>query len=168
MAQHDSYGFPPEGRALPWDVKVAIDYMQQNIAWPVRIADLLVATGASKRTLRKHFRKFLGVAPLDFLRRLRLAAARDALLTSSGDSVSKIAARVGFTLFGRFSSDYRGRFDELPSTTRHREVLLKEPGNPLRGRAVSAPYQSVIMPMLVIVPFRTHGDRVCECPHRLE
>ena len=143
VTRHNGCGFPPVGRALPRDVKVAIDYMRQNITWPIRIADLLAATGASERTLRKHFRIFLGVAPLDFLRRLRLAAAREALLTSSGYSVSEIAIRVGFTHFGRFSSDYRRCFGELPSATRRREVRFEQPGDPPPGRGVSGRHRSV-------------------------
>src|SRR5262245_26806287 len=55
VTPHDGCDFPPEGRALPRDVKVAIDYMRQNIGRPIRTIDLLAVTGASERTLRKHF-----------------------------------------------------------------------------------------------------------------
>lgn len=162
--RHDACGFPPVGRALPRDVKIAIDYMRQNIARPISSTDLLAVTGAAERTLRKHFRRFLGVAPLEFLRRLRLAAAREALLTSSGGSVAEVAAQVGFMHFGRFSSDYRSSFGELPSATRRRKVLLEQPDDQPREREVLvAPHLAVIRPMLVIVPLRTHGDRESNC-----
>jgi transcriptional regulator GlxA family with amidase domain len=141
----------PQGRgALPRDVKVAIAYMRANLASPICVADLLVATGAPERTLRKHFRRFLGVAPLEFLRRLRLAATRDALLCTPSDSVTTIAVRFGFAHFGRFSSDYRRCFGELPSTTRRRATSTAP---------ALEPCQTIVPPTLVVVPFRTHGDR---------
>jgi TolB-like protein/AraC-like DNA-binding protein len=159
MPQHDWSGFRPDRQALPRDLKIAIDYMRKNIGQQIRMADLLMATRAPERTLRKHFVRFFGLAPLSFLRRLRLAAARDSLLATSGDSVTDIAARFGFTHFGRFSSDYRCCFGELPSATRRREVLLDQLGDPQLPQAIVAPYLSATMPTLVIVPFRTQGDR---------
>jgi TolB-like protein/AraC-like DNA-binding protein/tetratricopeptide (TPR) repeat protein len=159
MPQHDWPSLRPDGRALPRDVKVAINYMRENIGQQIRIADLRLATRAPERTLRKHFRRFFGLAPLCFLRRLRLAAARDALLATSGDSVTEIAARFGFAHFGRFSSDYRRCFGERPSATRRRNGLLDQPDDATSPRTILAPYVSAAMPTLVIVPFRTHGDR---------
>src|ERR1700752_2365833 len=110
MTRNHWSGGPPGRGALPSDVKVAIAYMRARLGSPICVADLLTATGAPERTLRKHFRRFLGVSPLAYLRRLRLTATRDALLASSGDSVTEIAVRFGFEHFGRFSSDYRRYF----------------------------------------------------------
>ena len=124
VTQRDWSGLRQDGRALPRDVKIAIEWMRANIGRPIGIADLVVATGTPERTLHKHFRSFLGLAPLGFLRRLRLAAARDALLAPSGGSVTEIAARFGFAHFGRFSSEYRRCFGELPSATRRRRMSL--------------------------------------------
>lgn len=160
VTQRDWSGLRQDGRALPRDVKIAIEWMRANIGRPIGIADLVVATGTPERTLHKHFRSFLGLAPLGFLRRLRLAAARDALLAPSGGSVTEIAARFGFAHFGRFSSDYRRCFGELPSATRRRRMSLDRIGDPPSPRA---PYLSATMPMLVIAPFRTPGDRESNC-----
>ena len=126
IPQHDWSGLRPDGQALPRDLKIAIDYIRENIGQQIRITDLLMATRAPERTLRKHFLRFFGLAPLTFFRRLRLAAARDALLAKSGDNVTDIASRFGFAHFGRFSSDYRRCFGELPSATRRRDVLLDQ------------------------------------------
>jgi TolB-like protein/AraC-like DNA-binding protein len=159
MTHGDWHSLHPETRALPRDVKVAIDHMRNCVSQPTCMADLVAVTGMPERTLRKHFRKFFGLAPLAFLRRLRLAAARDALLATSSDSVTDIAARFGFTHFGRFSRDYRRCFGELPSTTRRREALPCQPGDPGSPRTVAASSLSVTIPLLTIVPFRTPGDR---------
>jgi TolB-like protein/AraC-like DNA-binding protein len=139
---------------------VAIDYMRESIGQQICMADIVAATGTPERTLRKHFLMFFGLAPLRFFRRLRLAAARDALLATSSGSVTNISVRFGFAHFGRFSRDYRRCFGEPPSATRRRrEVLPYQPGDLRSRRTVAAPSLSATMPLLVIVPFRTLGDR---------
>jgi transcriptional regulator GlxA family with amidase domain len=107
MTQKDWSSLQPAGRVLPRDMKLAIDYMRENIGQQICMADIVAAAGAPERTLRKHFLRFFGLAPLRFLRRLRLAAARDALLATLGGSVTDIASRFGFAHFARFSRDYR-------------------------------------------------------------
>ena len=149
----------PAGRVLPRDMKLAIDYMRENIGQQICMADIVAAAGAPERTLRKHFLRFFGLAPLTFFRRLRLAAARDALLANSGGSVTDIASGFGIAHFGRFSRDYRRSFGELPSATRRREVYPDQPVDHRPRRNVSAPSLSATMPSLIIVPFRTLGDR---------
>ena len=66
----------------------------------------------------------MGVSPLEFCRRLRLAAVRgDLLKGASASSVTDAAARFGFTHFGRFSQQYRRCFGETPSATSQRSRL---------------------------------------------
>jgi AraC-like DNA-binding protein/TolB-like protein/tetratricopeptide (TPR) repeat protein len=163
MTHKDWSSLQVGGPALPRDIKVAINYMRESIGQQICIADIVATTGTPERTLRKHFLMFFGLAPLRFFRRLRLAAARDALLAISSDSVTETAARFGFAHFGRFSRDYRRCFGELPSATRRRERLFDQLYDPSSPRAILAPYFAVTMPMLVIVPFRTNGDRESNC-----
>ena len=68
------------GGLAPRDVRRAIDYMRRNVGRRISMADLIAVCHVSERTLRKHFRAFIGVSPLGFLRRLRLAAVRETLL----------------------------------------------------------------------------------------
>jgi AraC-like DNA-binding protein len=84
---------------------------------------LAQASGLTERTLHKQFRRFLGVTPRAYLRRLRLLAARDALLKPAGPNVSEVAFGVGFTHLGRFSVEYKAAFGEPPSATRKRAHL---------------------------------------------
>jgi transcriptional regulator GlxA family with amidase domain len=50
-----------------------------------------------------------------YLRTARHERVRDALSRAEPEeSVAEIAAKWGFTHMGRFSVDYRGRFDEPP------------------------------------------------------
>ncbi len=122
----------------------------------VTMADLAGCCGVAERTLRRHFRVFLGLAPLEYLSRMRLAAVREELLSAAGKNlVTEIATRNGFTHFGRFAAQYRRCFSEAPSSTRRRArsagrnhaVGSDEPPRPARiSRA---------RPSLAILPLRT-------------
>src|SRR5262245_14629561 len=109
---------PARTGPAPRDLKKAIDYLRRNMSRQIATADLAAACGVAERTLRKHFRAFVGLAPLEYLRRLRLAAVREDLLHgATGTSVTEDATRYGFSHFGRFSSLYRRCFGEAPSST---------------------------------------------------
>jgi TolB-like protein/AraC-like DNA-binding protein len=149
---------------VPGDVKKAVDYMRAHVGEKVTVADLVHACGVAERTLRKHFRAFLGLAPLDYLRRMRLGAVREELLSARGSgSVTEIATRNGFSHFGRFSLDYRRCFGESPSSTlrRARSPVEREPevmkGNSTSGSGEPSPMVRISRgrPPLAILPFRT-------------
>ena len=158
MPRTDPLHVPPDERVLPRDVKIAIDYMRANIDRPIRVADLVAATRTPERTLRKHFHRFTRLSPLRFLKRLRLARARDALLGVSDRTVTEIATRCGFTHLGRFSSDYHRGVGESPSATRRRAERASN-GNGSPRREAPAPFLSLERPVLVIGQFQTRGDR---------
>jgi TolB-like protein/AraC-like DNA-binding protein len=106
------------GRPIPTDVKKAIEFMRRNVGRKISMADLIANCGVPERTLHKHFRAFICTSPLEYWRRLRLAAAREQLLKAGhATSVTEIATRFGFDHFGRFSQQYRRYFGELPSAT---------------------------------------------------
>lgn len=158
MPRTDPSHVPPDQRALPRDVKIAVDYMRANIDLPIRVADLVAATRTPERTLRKHFHQFMRLSPLRFLKLLRLARARDTLLGVSDHTVTETATRCGFTHLGRFSSDYRRGIGELPSATRRRASPAgNADGSP--RRETPAPFLSLERPVVVIGQFQTRGDR---------
>src|SRR5215813_8512364 len=68
---------------LPHDIKTAINYLRAHMDQEVTMTDLVRSCDAAARTLRKHFKDFLGVSPLGYLRRMRLAALRDELLSTT-------------------------------------------------------------------------------------
>lgn len=110
----------PVSTAAPADVRRAIDYVHAHLDAPVGLAELAAAAGVPGRTLLRHFRDFTGKSPLAYVRAARLWRARVDLLRGDGASVTDVAARWGFSHFGRFAAEYRGRFGELPSQTRRR------------------------------------------------
>lgn len=74
---------------------------------------------ASERTLQYAFRECFEMSPAAFLKSIRLARARTALLHSDPEHhiIGDIAARQGIWHLGQFAVDYREKFGELPSDT---------------------------------------------------
>jgi len=111
---------------IPHDLKKAVDHIRADLGRKISVAELVAHCGVPERTLRKHFHTFMGVSPLEFWRRLRLAAVREDLLKgANASSVTDAAARFGFTHFGRFSQQYSRCFGETPSATLQRSRLAR-------------------------------------------
>jgi AraC-like DNA-binding protein len=116
---------PPESgeasAALPRDLARALAWLRQHPQEPVQLDTLAAVAGVRPRTLETHFKQFLGVTPLGWVRRMRLARARQMLARAEGeDSVTQIALANGFGQLGRFAAQYRQHFGELPSATLRR------------------------------------------------
>jgi AraC-like DNA-binding protein/tetratricopeptide (TPR) repeat protein len=106
------------GRPLPRDVKKAIDLLQGDPGRAWKIDQIARLCGVPRRTLEKHFKRFLGCAPLKFLHTERFEQARRKLLRAPpGANVTRIASDCGFNHVGRFALTYRSRYGESPSDT---------------------------------------------------
>ena len=112
---------------LPRGVRRALDAMRGNPGREWSVTELAAAAGLSSRTLQRQFRVFLGKTPHAALRDIRFENARRELLQGVPDSkVMDIAQRCGFPHFGRFSVEYRRRFDETPSQTLKRQTAFSD------------------------------------------
>jgi len=101
-----------------WQIRAAEEYMRAYAHLPLTLGDICQAAGVNVRTLLHTFQKKRGHSPMDFLRRLRMEAVRNALLHPDlQTSVTREAANWSFLHFGRFAHDYRERYHELPSET---------------------------------------------------
>src|SRR3954471_24815073 len=65
---------------MPGDLVRALEWLRAHLGEPVQLETLAVAAGVRPRTLEAHFKAFLGTTPLEWLRRMRLARARQELL----------------------------------------------------------------------------------------
>lgn len=102
-------------------VRRACAVMEQRHDEPLTVGDVAQAVGVSVRTLQDCFRKGLDTTPTQYLRALRLEAARAALRAAPpGTRVTSIAFQHGFAHLGRFAADYQARFGERPSETMRR------------------------------------------------
>jgi len=144
-------------RPLPRDLNRALDRLNAELERPWTLSSLAAACGVAPRTLQKHFRRFLGRTPHEFIRELRLDRARQLLLRGLAQaSVTDVAARCGIDHLGRFATWYRERYGENPSAT----LLRRQTA--LAGRAPSLPILSsaVERPAVAVLPFALIGEEV--------
>lgn len=97
-------------------------YLEAHAGRPIRQGELCEALGLGERSLRRLFSAVHGTSPTRFLMRRRLELARSRLQEGQDDRVTDVGMSCGFYDLGRFASQYRRLFNELPSETlrRHR------------------------------------------------
>ncbi len=117
------------GTAQPQVVQRGIEFMRAHVADPVTVEDVAQAAGCSARALAAAFRRHREQTVTSALRDLRLDAARDAFAGDPALNVGDLAARLGFSNPGRFASQYRERFGEMPLQTRRSHAPIR-PGLP--------------------------------------
>ena len=95
------------------------DYIRENMHRPIRMGELCMVGGLSRRGLEYLFMELAGVQVGTFLHRLRLQGARRELLATrpGHGSVKLCALNWGFWHLGRFAAEYRVLFGENPSDT---------------------------------------------------
>jgi len=52
-----------QSRAIPHDVKEAVQFLREGVGRKVTMAELVAHCGVAERTLQKHFRAFMAVSP---------------------------------------------------------------------------------------------------------
>jgi AraC-like DNA-binding protein/anti-sigma regulatory factor (Ser/Thr protein kinase) len=82
--------------------------------------DIAVAIGISENYLGRIFHSELGLSPREYLSRLRIHAAKE-LLTSTHESITTVAGRVGFEDPAYFSRVFHKVVGKSPQTYRQRE-----------------------------------------------
>src|SRR5258706_1656373 len=97
------------------DVRRAEAYIGSNVARNMRLEDIARAAGVSVRTLQTSFRRDRHVTPMQYLRNLRLDAARERLL--GGSSVSEAPLHASLSHLRRFGHYHRGRLRHSPLST---------------------------------------------------
>jgi len=103
-------------KALPPGLARAVGWLRERLDEPIHLDTLAAVAGVRPRALEVHFRRYLRTTPLGWVRRMRLARARQQLLaTWVAKSVTGVAVANGFTELGRFAAQYRRQFGELPS-----------------------------------------------------
>ena len=90
-------------------------------AAPHNVASLAKVSGMSRSAFAKAFEATIGTTPIEFLGRARLARARD-LILATDDPIAAIAESVGFASRSHFSSRFRVRYGEDPTSYRKRMI----------------------------------------------
>jgi AraC-like DNA-binding protein len=107
-------------QSRPRHVTEAIVLMEDRPTHDFTVGNLARVVGVSARSLQDGFRQHLGMAPMQYLRVVRLRGARTDLLALDPDdptTVAEVAVRWGFAHLGRFAQYYRSRYGEPPSRT---------------------------------------------------
>jgi len=102
----------------PYYVHRAEDYIRAHLREPISIEDLVAASDVSIRSLFSGFRRFRGVAPMAYVKALRLELAHEELLRAdpAERSVTEVAMACGFTHMSKFARDFAARFGERPGS----------------------------------------------------
>lgn len=101
-------------------VKQALAYLHQNYTDPISRSELAEMVGVSDNYLTQIFQQELGLSPMECLNRLRIQKARE-LLESSDDSVTAIAAKVGFNDPAYFSRVFHKLTGKSPNAYRQKK-----------------------------------------------
>ena len=141
---------------LPRDVKKAMALLQADPARMSSIDDLAVACGVARRTLEKHFRRFVGRSPSQVRREFVLERVRRELLRAQSEAnITEIAVRCGVNHLGRFAVAYRRRYGERPSVTLQR----RKQGLGLRRSSPTMLSPTVDRPVVTVHAFDLIGPR---------
>ncbi|WP_165857544.1 AraC family transcriptional regulator [Marinobacter sp. JSM 1782161] len=95
-----------------------LGYIQQHLKEGVSIEELSAVSNLSARSIYNLFARHFSTTPKCYIKQLRLQRLRDDLQYGRVRNVTEAALDYGFAHLGRFSSEYRKAFGELPSETR--------------------------------------------------
>jgi transcriptional regulator GlxA family with amidase domain len=95
----------------------AIRLIESQIDEPQTISALSARLGISRRTLETLFVSHVGQSPQDFVRGMRLEAARR-LVLESRDNMTSVATNCGFQSASAFARAFRHRYGTSPSQAR--------------------------------------------------
>lgn len=102
----------------PWHVRRARDIIHASFDESISVTDLASQVGVSVRSLQNGFRQFLGLTPVEYVRRHRLEKLHTALMEASADaSVTELMLECGIVNFGRYAQHYRQQYGCRPSET---------------------------------------------------
>lgn len=87
-------------------VKIMLQYIQENLAEELTLADIARSAAISKNECLRCFRSMLGSTPIRYLQELRVQWAAERLANTAG-SISEIAAACGFQETSYFARLFR-------------------------------------------------------------
>ena len=99
------------------DLDTCVSLMQDNIEFPLAIAEIADQAGVSKRSLERKFHSVLRTTPNGYYRELRLGKANN-LLLNTNMSINEIGLACGFP--SGFSAIYKTTFGMNPNAARRK------------------------------------------------
>jgi AraC-like DNA-binding protein len=110
-------GDPSAGPGFPHasDLQAAIELLSNDLASPLRVAELARAVNMSPSRFAHVFKEATGVSPHRFRKQLRLERAKF-LLDEENWSVTAVATEVGYTNVSHFISEFKRIFGRTPGS----------------------------------------------------
>jgi AraC family transcriptional regulator len=97
--------------------RLVVDYVEDNLAAPISVADLAVHAQMSVPDFLREFSAALGTTPHQFVIERRMIRARG-MLASDTHSVTDISVLVGFSTPSHFATTFRQRVGVSPTAYR--------------------------------------------------
>lgn len=112
----------PARRAPGGVIRRAVELLEERPSEPWTIVGLATELHLSVRALQSGFKREMGIAPMAYLRKVRLMRAHSALKEANpaDTTVQTVALHLGLMHQGRFAVSYREMFGETPSETLRR------------------------------------------------
>lgn len=121
---------PPDAGEALLRLGEVVSHLEQHLHAPITVAELCDVAHMSESSLLRAFKQAYGVPPIDYLIRLRVLRATEALRRPGGGTITRIAYDVGFNDSNYFSRAFRKIMGESPSAYRRRHrsapALLRE------------------------------------------
>jgi AraC family L-rhamnose operon regulatory protein RhaS len=94
----------------------ALRQIDECYAGELSVGRIAESAGVSADYLTRQFKRSIGIAPLEYLRRYRFARAME--LLQSGDSITDVASKVGYQSLCHFSREFKKSLGITPSQYR--------------------------------------------------
>jgi len=118
-------GFPPPQSHRDHAILKAQEWVHMRDGRGVSLASMAAIAGLQRRTFLRRFANATGMAPVEYCRRLRIARARELLI--SGDTPQKaIAESLGYKDVASFARVFRKATGAAPGAYRKRFGILTE------------------------------------------
>jgi AraC-like DNA-binding protein len=108
---------PGRSALVKWRQRRVADFIEANLAEPIRLKDLAEAAGLSRMHFAAQFRAATGLRPHDYLVRRRIEKAQD-LLRDASIPLAQVALGVGFQTQAHFTTVFRHQVHETPGRWR--------------------------------------------------
>jgi AraC-like DNA-binding protein len=112
-----------ENRTVPrWRLQRAMDYIEANLADPIRLSDIASSVGLTRMHFARQFREATGFTPHNYLQERRLQHAQQ-LLRKTDMNILDVALNSGFASHAHFATVFKRRMGATPKDWRRRMLF---------------------------------------------
>jgi len=110
---HPAAELKVKGGIAPSQMTLLVDWLREHIQEPLSVGLMAAQVGLSDAHFSREFKRSTGLTPWDYVVRLRLDHAREALL--SGSCSTAVASQFGFADQSHLARLFKARFGVTPA-----------------------------------------------------